>query len=145
MSHKPIGFYLIGVFLTLSIFILEASGLALLRSGTFLDALWSWQPQKYAQMWPWRYPVGVAFILLGFVFAATVFGWFKQLRWGWQLATVIFVVNGIGDAADLVKGDLKGGLTGVCMAMAIIFYLTRPQIRVLFTKNDFNHLIKKVV
>jgi hypothetical protein len=132
---KPMGFYLIGIFLALSIFILEVSGFSLLLPGTFLDNVWMGQAQKYAQMIPYRYPIGCAFVILGWVFALAVVGWFRCLKWGWWLALVIFVVNGIGDAVGLLNGDLKGGLLGVSIAGALIFYLARPGVRELFKRD----------
>ena len=129
---KPIGFYLIGIFLTLSIFILEASGFSLLVPGTLINDIWVGQGQKYAQLIPYKYPVGVGFMILGVVFTVTVVGWFKSLRWGWWMAVMIFAVNGLGDAVSLINGDLKSGLIGVGIAAAIIFYLTQTKVRQLF-------------
>jgi hypothetical protein len=134
-AKKPIGFYLIGMFLALAIFILEVSGFSLLLPGTFLDNVWIGQAQKYAQLIPYKYPVGVGFMILGVVFTVTVFGWFKCLKWGWWMAIIIFAVNGIGDAVSLINGDLKSGLIGVSIAVGIIFYLARPAVKKLFEKG----------
>ncbi len=129
INIKPIGHLLIGIFLALSICILEASGFSLLLPGTFLDGLWAWQPQKLAQIIPYRFLVGTLFIIMGVFFTITVVGWFKRKKWGWKFTIAIFIINGIGDAVGIFTGDLWGGIIGVCIAILILLYLFQPKVR----------------
>ena len=45
----------------------------------------------------------------------------------------IFVLNGIGDVARVVLGGFEG-IVGVLIALIILYYLTRPDVKAFFNK-----------
>jgi hypothetical protein len=49
--------------------------------------------------------------------------------WDWRLAAAIFLVNGLGDVAQIFMGHLLEGGIGVAAAGTILFYLSRPNVR----------------
>lgn len=132
MKTKPVGFYLVGIFLALAALTLLLSAITMLWPGTALDAIWQINPDSYKEMIPYRVAIGVAFIALSQVFVVTARGWFKLRKWGWVCTVGIFAANAAGDFGRLFSGDFTGGLLGIAIAGLIIFYLTRPGIKGLF-------------
>ena len=49
------------------------------------------------------------------------------------MAVAIFLVNGLSDVAQVVMGHFLEGGIGVAAAGAILFYLSRPNVRRAFT------------
>jgi hypothetical protein len=132
MQAKPIGFYLVGIFISLGAVVLLLAAITLLWPGSILDTIWEVNPEGYSEMMPYRVVVGIMFLVLSQVFVISVRGWFKQRKWGWVCVIGIFAANAAGDFGRLLSGDFKGGLLGLCIAGLIIFYLTKPSIKTLF-------------
>jgi len=61
-----------------------------------------------------------------------VYGLIKGMKWAWWIVIIIFAVNGIGDAAAVASGSRIAGISGVIIAVAFLFYLTRPGVRIFF-------------
>lgn len=132
MKNKPVGFYLVGIFISLGALMLLLAAITMLWPGTVLDTIWQINPTGYEEMAPYRAAVGILFLVLSQIFIFTVRGWFKQRKWGWVCVIGIFAANAAGDFLRLFGGDFKGGLLGLAIAGLIIFYLTRPRIKKLF-------------
>jgi len=48
---------------------------------------------------------------------------------------MIFAANGIGDAVSVALGGGINGISGILLAVVLVFYLTRPGVRNFF-KNE---------
>jgi len=73
------------------------------------------------------------FLILAVVMASPSIGCFRRRIWGWRQAIAIFVINGLGDAGQIFIGHLLEGGIGVAVAGAILFCLSRPKAREIFT------------
>ena len=65
--------------------------------------------------------------------AATAYGAMRRKRWGLNLAMLIFTANAAGDAVRGFMGDMLEGAIGVVVAGLILYALSCPQIRSVFT------------
>ena len=125
-------YHIIGGFLVLSALILIMAGFSLLLPETFWKQIWFFKRDEYRQMLPYHILIGTGFWLLAIIMACAAIGWFKKLRWGWGLTIGIFVANGLGDAVRLIGGNYVEGSIGVCVTAGVIYYLTRPSVKMLF-------------
>ena len=131
-AAKPFGVTLIAIFFALATCILIGAGAALLLPGSRLEAIWLVYPARRAMLMPYRAWLGPGFLALAVAMASASVGCFLRRRWGWRLATLIFAVNGLGDALQLFMGRFVEGGIGVAAAGAILFYLSRPAVRAAF-------------
>src|SRR5215213_2391167 len=86
-----------------------AAGISILAPDTPLRAMWAIKPTEYGQLLdlaPWS---GSGFLLLSAAMAATSWGVIRRKRWGWASAIAIFAINGAGDAARLLMGNVVEG------------------------------------
>jgi hypothetical protein len=121
------------MFLAGATVILLCVGTALLAPGSAFEAVWGLYPARRPLLMPYRAWLAPGFLMLAIVMASASIGWFRRRTWGWRLAVAIFVVNGLGDCAQLFLGHVLEGGIGVAAAGAILFYLSRPAVRALFT------------
>ena len=126
---RPWGVVLLAIFFLAATMILVGVGVALLLPGSLMETVWLTYPERRAILMPHRLWLAPAFLSLAVAVAAASIGCFKQRTWGWWLATTIFAVNGLSDAGQIVLGHVAEGVTGVLVAGAILFYLTRPNVR----------------
>ena len=132
--RRPITPMVVGAFYLLASLICAAAGVSLLLPRGGFDWMWTIKPAAYNQllaMGPWS---GIGFCLLAMAMALTSVGGLRRKRWGWLLAVAIFATNGIADAARLLAGEVLEGLIGVIVAGAILYVLSRRQIRRTFEK-----------
>lgn len=129
------GVILIAIFFALATAILFSVGTALLAPGSAFEAIWSVYPARRSLLMPYRAGLGPGFLLLGIVMASASIGCFRRRKWGWWLAVAIFTVEGVSDAAQLLLGNLLEGGVGVAVAGAILFYLSRPDVRAIFART----------
>lgn len=111
------------------------AGATLLFPGTFLARMWALNPRAYNQLAPLGKAVGLVFLSLAAALAFAAVGWFKRRRWGWQLALAIFGTHVLGDLVNILYGRFVQGLAGVAIAGALLFYITRPNVRAAFAIN----------
>jgi len=64
-----------------------------------------------------------------------VYGLTKGMKWAWWIVIIVFAVNGIGDAASVASGGGIAGISGVIIAVAFLFYLTRPGVKRFFQRE----------
>lgn len=133
MKTRPVGLFLIAVFLILGVCMLCLSAFTLLFPGTGLDVIWEINPDGHKQMMVYSKPVGIGMLALAIFFIVAITGWNRRKMWGWWCVTGIFIANGIGDIARMFTGDIAGGILGIVVAGLIVFYLTRPGIKQLFS------------
>ena len=96
--------------------------------------MWRIKPAEHEQLLRLGPIVAVGMLGLSVVMGLTSLGAFTRRRWGWGLAVVVFLVNGLGDAARVLFGAPAGGLFGGLVTAVIIWWLTRPSVRALFDR-----------
>ena len=75
---------------------------------------------------------GVLFIL-GFGSFVVAFGLWNGRPWAWTIARALSVINIITSGISIASGGF-GSIFGLLIALIIIYYLTRPHVRVYFGK-----------
>lgn len=133
MNGAHVAIRLLAVFFLVATAILLIAGFALLLPGTHADTIWRLRPSVQAQFQPFRAIAGAGFLALAIPMFFASLGLFRRRVWGWWLAVAIFAVNGTGDAIQIAMGRIGEGAIGVCVAGALIFYLTRPGTRAAFS------------
>ena len=121
--------FLIAMFFAAATCILVGAGTALLFPGSATEMVWKIYPARRALLMPYREWLGPSFVVLSFAMASASIGCFRQRKWGWWSAVAIFAVNGLGDAAQFALGRFAEGGIGMAVACAILFYLSRPNVR----------------
>lgn len=121
-------------FFALASLITLAAGASLLAPGAGLDWMWRIKPAEHAQLLAMGPLAGLGFLGFSAVAAATSVGLIRRRRWAWRLAIAIFVLNGVSDAARIPFGAVAEGLLGVVITSLIVWWLTRPRVRALFTR-----------
>lgn len=129
-TKRPATGTAVAVFLFLASAVAVVTGISLL----FPSLNWNW-------LWDLNRPAYTAFHRLGrlpgvllLVVAAGAFiaanGLLRRRRWAWWMAVALFAANGLGDlAALLLRGEVIRGGSGVLIAGAFLFCLTRPRVR----------------
>jgi hypothetical protein len=134
-GEKPTGFTAFGLFLFFGASMASLAGVTLLYPDTVLDRVWALNPRAYAQLAPLGRPVGGLFALLSATLCCAGIGWFLRRTWGWRLAVAILFVQAMGDAFNLMRGDLVRGGIGFIIAVLVLLYLWHPGTRVAFRRN----------
>ena len=125
---------LLGIFFAFATSMCAFAGATLLLPGGPLDALWAVKAEEHRRLLglgPW---VGIGFLALGLVMALASYGAFKRRRWARPLAIGIFAVNAIGDALRIPAGAVAEGLVGIAVTGALIWWLSRPDVRRAFDR-----------
>jgi hypothetical protein len=131
-ERKPVVPATLSGFFALAACLCLAAGTSILAPDTPLRAMWAIKPAEYRlllDLAPWS---ALGFLLLSATMAATSWGAIRRTRWGWALAIAIFAINGVGDVARILMGDVVEGLTGVTIAGAIVVALSQRRIRQAF-------------
>jgi hypothetical protein len=128
-----LGVFLIALFFAIATCILLGVGTALLWPGSKLEVIWKLYPARRAVLMPYRVWLGPGSLILAIVMASASIGCFRRRIWGWWLAVVIFLINGLSDAGQILIGHFLEGGVGVAVAGVILFYLSRPHVRGAFT------------
>ena len=126
-------FVAIGAFLFFGMTMAALAGTTLVWPGTTLDRIWQLNSKAHLQLAPLGPRVGFGFLLLSMALGTAAVGWFQKKKWGWRLAVCIIGIQVLGDLVSLMRGDYIRGLTGVVIAGALLIYLCRPTMKVLFT------------
>jgi hypothetical protein len=133
VGRKPVTPVVLSWFFALATCLCLAAGISVLAPNTPIRAIWAIKPTEYDQLLdlaPWS---GLGFLLLSGAMAATSWGAIRRTRWGWTLAIAIFVINGVGDAARALMGDVVEGLIGVTIAGSIVVALSQRRVRKAFS------------
>jgi predicted signal transduction protein with EAL and GGDEF domain len=112
------------------------AGTTLVWRGTALDNMWALNPRAYKELAPFGRAVGIPFLLLSFALAVASIGWFKYRLWGWRLAVAIIATQVLGDLVNAFMGDVVRGSIGFAIAVALLVYLLRSEIRSAFASGN---------
>ena len=124
-----------GIFLLLGAVMASLAGTTLVWRGTALDNMWALNPRAYKELAPFGRAVGIPFLLLSFALAVASIGWFKYRLWGWRLAVAIIATQVLGDLVNAFMGDVVRGSIGFVIAVALLVYLLRPEVRAAFANG----------
>lgn len=106
------------------------AGSSLLFPNSFLDRLWTLNPPAAAAFRSVGWISGALLIALGVATAAAGVSLLRREKWAWWFAVALFAINGCGDLVSLfVMGDVLKGASGVVIAVAFLFFLSRPAVR----------------
>jgi hypothetical protein len=125
-----------GIFLLLGAVMASLAGTTLVWRGTALDNMWTLNPRAYKELAPFGRAVGVPFLLLSLALAVASIGWFKYRLWGWRLAVAIIATQVLGDLVNAFMGDVVRGSIGFVIAVALLVYLLRPEVRAAFANGN---------
>jgi hypothetical protein len=133
---SPRGMTAMGIFLLLGAVMASLVGTTLVWRGTALDNMWALNPRAYKELTTFGRPVGIPFLVLGIVLAVASIGWFKYRLWGWRLAVAIIATQILGDLVNAFMGDVVRGSIGFVIAVALLVYLLRSEIRSAFASGN---------
>jgi hypothetical protein len=122
----------VGVFLWFGALMAFLAGITLVWHGTKLDKIWTLNPRAYNALSPFGTTAGVLFLALAAALAIAATGWLMRRRWGWWLAVIIIGTQVLGNVTNILYGHIVEGGVGVAIAGSLVFYMTRPFVRVHF-------------
>ena len=105
------------------------SAVSLLFPGSFLEPIWQLNPQAHETF---SHLGGWAIVLMGVVCIAcfsTAIGLWRRRWWGYWLAVLMLVINLFGDVVNVISGTEPRAIIGVPVALLILVYLLRRNIR----------------
>ena len=129
---KPVTPVGLAAFFTLATLLTAIVSITMAAPAGPLDAIWAVKPYEHEHLLRLRPFTTAGFVAICAAMAAAAFGTLRRRRWGLSLATAIFVINAIGDAARTISGAWLSGLLGLIVAGAVVWWLTRPDVRALF-------------
>jgi hypothetical protein len=106
-----------------------AAALTMIFPNTALSLIWRIKPDAFRQLLDLRPWTSIGILLLSGWMGLTAWGCLNASLWGWRMAIAIFAANGLGDAAQIMTGRIMEGLIGIAVVVAIVFWLTRPQVK----------------
>lgn len=131
---RPRGITALGVFFAAGFLIALTSSVSLLFPGSFLEPMWQLNPRArtaFSSMGIWA---PVLLITVSVACAVAAFGLWQGRRWGYRVATGLLIVNLVGDVANVALGTEPRAIVGVPIVAALLFYLSRPGVRVFFSR-----------
>jgi hypothetical protein len=120
------------MFFTAAAVLCLTAGVTVLFPDTALSAIWRIKPGEFARLLDLRPWTGIGFLLLSGLMGAAAWGCLHRRLWGWRMAIAIFTANGIGDVAQIFTGRILAGFIGITVVVAILVWLTRPQVKAAF-------------
>jgi hypothetical protein len=104
----------------------------LLFPGTPLDRLWALNPRAQRDLTSLGSWIGFAFLFLAALGVYTARLWFQRRLLGWRLSVAIIATQILGDAINIVRGDLWRGSAGLLIASLLLLCLLRRSVRASF-------------
>lgn len=122
-AAKPLGVILVGIYTGISALLSVLAGAGIMFAGA--AASHGWAPI-----------LGFALLLFGVVAFAAAYGLWTLVSWGHSLGRVIYFVSIplglVALLADRTAGNVILQLVGVALAVWILVYLAKPEIKGLF-------------
>jgi len=130
VESKPKALIVVAAFLFVATGIAVLVGVSLLFPNPIMDSLWKLNRPAEAAFRAKGHPLGILLLLLGTGTFAAAKGLLQRQLWAWWFAMVLFTVNGIGDVVGfIVTGDWLRGASGVVVALAFLWALSRADVR----------------
>jgi hypothetical protein len=128
-SNRSFGLTAMAIFLFFGATVATLAGITLLFPGSFLDPMWQLNPEAGEQLRHLGRWIGIAFLGLGAAMIAAAIGWIKRRFWGWALAVLIITSQVLGDFVNALRGEWLKGAVGAAIAVALLVYLVRRNVR----------------
>ena len=128
-SNRSFGLTAMAIFLFFGATVATLAGITLLFPGSFLDPMWQLNPEAGEQLRHLGRWIGIAFLGLGAAMIAAAIGWIKRRFWGWALAVLIITSQVLGDFVNALRGEWLKGAVGAAIAVALLAYLVRRNVR----------------
>ena len=81
--------------------------------------------------------IGSVALLFSLIWLATGFGFLHGKRWSWTLGIIFSVLSLLGAALALTVHLYSGGIGGIIFWGLMLYYLTRPHVKLFFGKAAF--------
>lgn len=122
-AAKPLGIILVGIYTGINGLLSVLTGVGLMFAGAVISHAWA--------------PIfGFAMLLFGVMAFAAVYGIWTLAPWGHSLGRIIYSVSiPLGLVAllmDRAMGNIVLQAVGIALAIWILIYLTKPEIKSLF-------------
>jgi hypothetical protein len=75
-------------------------------------------------------------VILGVLYLLTGVGLLRGIGWAWGLGIIVSALSLARNLTEIAFGEIEYGVPGVIIAVAIIYYLARPQVRSFFTRGQ---------
>ena len=131
-QQSSFGFTALGVFLFFGALMAALAGVTLLFPGTLLDSIWRLNLRALAELAPLGKRIGLPFLVLSLLLAASGYGWFRRALWGWRLAVAIVAIQVVANIVNFCLGRMLEGSTGLLLSTALLLYLLRARTRSAF-------------
>ncbi len=77
-------------------------------------------------------------VVIGILYFVTGIGFFRGMRWAWTLGIIVSVLSLIRNFAEIADGTVAYGIPGVILGVIVIYYLTRPNVKLFFGRGTKN-------
>ena len=125
-TAKPLGLILTAIYTGISAVLGVLMGAGIMFAGAAVGGAMS----------KWAPILGFAMLLLGILAFAAVYGLWALVSWGHSLARVIYIASIplglVALLADRTVGNVVVQLVGIALAIWILVYLAKPEIKGLF-------------
>ena len=125
-TAKPLGLILVAVYTGISAVINALGGAGLMFAAASPEVTHQW----------WAPILGFALLLVGVLAFAATYGLWVLVSWGYSLSRLIYIVSIplglVALLADRTAGNVILQLVGVALAVWILVYLAKPEIKGLF-------------
>jgi hypothetical protein len=129
---RPLGIAALIAFFWFGMAMSGISFLSLLFPGSFLEPMWRLNPRAregFAEIGLWAVPL---MLWVSIACASAAIGLARRRLWGHRLAIAIITINMLGDLGNAVLLHDLRTLIGVPIALVIIWYLLRRDVRPYF-------------
>lgn len=134
-SKRPVLWVAIAVLLLWGAVAATLAAISLLFPGTWLDAMWVFNPRAHEGLVALPKFIGYFFLVLGVVLLITGIGWIRRRFWAWTLASLLIAGNLAGDLLRFAHGEWVAGIVGVAVAGVLLVYMLRQNVRRFFLKQ----------
>lgn len=120
---------LITIFFSLSALLCGVVALSFTEIGAGASAIWVLKPAAFAFLSQYPHVMIVGFSILAVAFAFCAIGLSLRKPWAYRLAIGFIAINAISAAVNLAGTPTYAGLIGLAVAGALIWWLSRPDVR----------------
>jgi uncharacterized membrane protein (DUF2068 family) len=133
---RPKTVLIVAAFLFIAAVIAAAVSTSLLFPNRVLERLWQLNPSAAPLFHSLGGIAGLLLLALGVVTFIAARGLLHRQRWAWWFAVLLFAVNGLGDVVSFfATGDVLRSMSGVAIAAAFLYALTRAPVRQYFSQQ----------
>ena len=80
--------------------------------------------------------LNAAAVVVGILFLVCGIGFFQGKRWAWALGVLVAVISIIRNIIEAGQGLIITSVPGIVLALAIVYYLTTPPVKVYFGRGS---------